>query len=117
MLIVGYAPTPSATDRATARLRRNARALTVLAEVLTLTTDQVWARFYVRGGMDPAYAEPDAVDEYLRALNVIPGGRGAAARAAFLRGWAEHRSVPAAPVVWHRYIGNTAIQVHPEAQR
>lgn len=104
---------------AIAKLRRNVKTITVLTEVIGLSVDQVWARFYVRGGMDPRFAEPDAVDEYLRILNGIRGDRGAAARNAFLRGWAEHRSVPTPrdPVVWHRYIGDTAIQVHPEAQR
>lgn len=108
-----------AASRATDLLRRNLSALTVLREVMHLTTDQVWARFYVRGGMDHRYIEPDAVDEYLRVLNHVPGRKGEAARAAFLRGWAEHRSVaePTTPVVWHRFIGSTAIEVHPEAQR
>lgn len=108
----------AAATRATDKLRRNLRTLTVVTEVLGLTVDQVWARFYVRGGMDHRFTDPDHVDDYLRVLNGIPGEKGAVARAAFLRGWAEHRSVadPKTPVIWHRYIGDTAIEVHPEAQ-
>jgi hypothetical protein len=105
--------------RQTNKLRRNLRTLTVVTEVLGLTADQVWARFYVRGGMDSRFVDPDAVDDYVRILTGVPGEKGTVARAAFLRGWAEHRSVgePTTPVVWHRYLGDTAIQVHPEAQR
>lgn len=114
-----YVTDAVAASRATDKLRRNLRTLTVVTEVLGLTADQVWARFYVRGGMDSRFTEPDAVDDYLRVLAGVPGETGAVARAAFLRGWAEHRSVaePITPVVWHRYLGDTAIQVHPEAQR
>lgn len=108
-----------AATKQTEKLRRNLRTLNVITETLSLTVDQVWARFYVRGGMDHRFTDPDAVDDYLRILNGVPGEKGATARAAFLRGWAEHRSVPTSdntPVIWHRYIGNTAIEVHPEAQ-
>lgn len=85
-----------AARRSTAKLRHGTRRIAVIREVLPLTVDQVWARFYVRGGMDLAYAEPDAFDDYLRVLAAIPGARGTAARAAFLHGWAEHRAASGA---------------------
>lgn len=107
----------AAAARSVTRFRHHVAATAVLLEVIGRTPDQVWGTFYVRGGMDPRFATPDQVDDYLRVLNIIPGENGAAARNAFLRGWAEHRSVPTEPVVWHRYIGDTAIQVHPEGDR
>lgn len=45
------------------------------------------ARYYVRGGLDPAYASPAARDAYCRHLALA--GRPSYA-AAFLRGWVEH---------------------------
>lgn len=108
----------SPTEAALARLRRNVSAITVRAEILGLTLDQIHARFYVRG-TSHEYADPDDFDAYLRVLTSIQGRHGAAARDAFLRGWVEHRSIvdPPPPVVWHRFIGHTAIQVHPEGPR
>lgn len=108
----------SPTDSAIAALRRNISALAVRTEILGLTLDQVWARFYVRG-TSHEYAAPADFDAYLRVLNSIRGPHGATARDAFLRGWVEHRTTtdPPPPVVWHRFIGHTAIQVHPAAQR
>jgi hypothetical protein len=98
--------------------KRRARATALFLELLPLTPDQAWARFYVRGAMDPAYATPAAVDAYIRALSLVPGPVAETARTAFLHGWAEHRSVEhARSVVWHRYIGDTAIQINPEADR
>lgn len=97
------------------RFRRRARTMAALLELLPLTEAEAWGRFYVRGAMDSTYARPDQVDEYLRVLAGVHLPAAAAACEAFLRGWCEHQSVPGAtPVVWHRYIGDTAIQVHPE---
>lgn len=107
-----------AAAESTARFTRYVQMLTVALEVSTLTPDQIRGRFYVRGALDARFERPDQVDAYLRILNRLPGERGEAARMAFLRGWAEHRSVQKVdPVVWHRYLGDTAIQVHPEAGR
>lgn len=53
------------------------------------------ARWYVRGGLDPAYATPDARDGVARflATNVCPD-----VAAAFLQGWVEHHPTePDAP--------------------
>lgn len=98
MILMGTLPETTVTDplldagrRASANLRRTTRRLAVIREVLPLTAGEVWLRFYNRGATDPAYVEPDDVDAYLRILAGIPGDRGTAARAAFLRGWAEHR--------------------------
>lgn len=71
---------------------RKMLTLDVMLEVIGLTPDQVWARFYVRGAMDPDFAEPDAVDNYLIVLGRIRGDRGHAARTGFLAGWATHRA-------------------------
>lgn len=100
------------------RFSLHVREVALIMEVSSLTPDQVRGRFYVRGAMDSRFERPDQVDAYLRILNRLPGDRGEAARMSFLRGWAEHRSVQKVdPVVWHRYLGDTAIQVHPEAGR
>lgn len=51
-------------------------------------------RYYVRGGLDPAYAHPAARDAYVRRL-ARRGRYGPLSAAAFLRGWVEHRDVAA----------------------
>lgn len=74
------------------------------------TADGFAARTYVRGGADPAYADPDSAMFY--AHNLIAAGEPAAA-ASFLRGWATR--IPdepgAPPAAWHRLIGTTAVSV------
>lgn len=104
-------------ELALARFKLRVRVTALYLELLPLTEAQATGRFYVRGGMDPAFTRPDQVDAYIQILSRISGPVAAAARDAFLRGWAEHRSVPAEPVVWHRWIGDTRIQIHPEADR
>lgn len=105
-------------DEALVKLRRNAQSMTVILEVLRMTPDQVWSTFYIRGAMDPRFVGPDAVDDYLCVLSAVAGDRGHAARTGFLHGWAAHRThVVTTPPIWHRLIGDTAIEVHPEAQR
>lgn len=97
------------------RFRRHSRTMAALLEILPLTEAEAWGRFYARGALDPTYASEKAVDEYLRVLTGVHLPAAAAARDAFLRGWVEHQAAPGArAVVWHRFIGDTAIQVHPE---
>ena len=99
------------------RAARQVTALDVMLEVIGLTVDQTWATFYVRGGMDPEFADEAARDEYLRALLKVKGERGQTAVEAFLRGWFTHRPHDAAldhagrPLAWHRLIGDTVIYV------
>lgn len=101
------------------RAARRVTTLDIALEVFGLTVDQTWSTFYVRGGMDPEFADPYARDLYLQALTRVGGERGAAAREAFLRGWVEHRPYDdeqGAALVWHRYFpsywGGTAIRVN-----
>lgn len=100
--------------RAVVRAARSTLVFAVKLEVLNLNADQVSARFYVRGAMDPECASPAARDHYLRALCQVRGDRGHAAREGFLRGWFDfHTDTPAEPqpLAWHRLLGRTAISV------
>lgn len=69
------------------------------------------AKYYVRGAMDPAYANPDARDSYVRTLS-LAWKRGPNYAAAFMRGWVEHRvGDVSGPFVAHRLWSGTAVQV------
>ena len=107
-------------DNFTRQLLKHARALRALdvkLEVIGLNDDQVWARFYVRGGMDPDFGDEASRDEYLRVLGKVKGASGRVAIEAFLRGWFTHRpdSVTRGqtfePLAWYRLIGDTACYV------
>lgn len=99
-------------DRYIVETARRQLTLDVILEVIGLTVDQVWARFYVRG-TSHEFASEDAFTNYLVVLSRIRGDRGHAARAAFMQGWAEYRAgdedVNLMP--WHRLIGNHAVFV------
>lgn len=125
MILAGtlYAPEPDIRRTAdvedfvryVGRAARRVTTLDIALEVFGLTVDQTWARFYIRGGMDPEFNDPDARDLYLQALTRVGGERGRAAREAFLRGWVHGHHVDddqAAQLVWHRWIGTTAIRVN-----
>ena len=56
-----------------------------------LSPHQVDALMYVRGGLDPDFASTDARDQYVKAIVTHPV-HGPAAAAAFLTGWATHRT-------------------------
>jgi len=75
-----------------------------------MTDDELWARYYVRGGMDPAYADVDALDEHVQ-LNLAAGRVDVAV--AMIRGWVEHRDAQPLdePLVWHRYLAGTRVEV------
>lgn len=101
-------------NRQIVRTARNMLTLDALLEVFGLSVDQVWATYYVRGGMHPDFAEPDQRDHYLRALLNLKGARGRAAVTGFLAGWTEHRGSQLAPVeafAWHRYMAGIELQV------
>lgn len=75
-----------------------------------------WGRFYVLGGLDPAYAAEADRDDMV--VSLLAHGRINAATA-FLTGWATHRPAewrhpeapPAPPLVWHRAFGRTHVEV------
>lgn len=94
MIVAGTLPqdTPPQSEVALRKLQRGIRTVTVLTEIFALTPDEAWARMYDRGATDPRYADPDAMDEYLRGLDGIHGDLGQAARNGFTRGWADHRA-------------------------
>lgn len=91
---------------------RRTLTLDVILEVIGLSVDEVWARFYVRG-TSHEFATEDAFSNYLVVLGRIRGDRGHAARAAFMQGWAEYRAgdEPAHLLPWHRLLGNHAVIV------
>lgn len=68
-----------------------------------------WGRWFVRGALDPAYAEPSQRD--LAAQVLAHRGHHDAA-GALLAGWVtRHAWAPAGPLAWHRLIGDTAVEV------
>lgn len=128
----------------TVRLRANTAAITkslpmasahvavLAAQMLDIATPRefvtrvearaagVEARYRVRAGFAPAYADADAVCAL--AVRVLTGAepdiaglpRTARTRiaAAVLESWATHHTHPAVPVLaWHRLIGTTRIEV------
>jgi hypothetical protein len=106
-------------------VRNMGRAMARAHEVQVAGLEQ---RVYVRAAMDPAYAEPDALDSLVRLLLRKPSavlGVGDSLflhredryrlAAAAMRGWAEHRPhewhhQQAMP--WHRYMGGVRVQVN-----
>lgn len=95
------------------KARTVARVLAFCIETRNLTADQVDARFYVRGALDPAYASPAARDAYLEVM--AQGGRHQhVAMAAFLRGWVSRSSTAIDEPVylaWTRLLGDTVVTV------
>lgn len=83
--------------------------------------------WYVRGGLAPEYATPEARDAQVRALAVLMDPPVAArCAAAFLRGWVEHRAEtsgeclcwPTPPHMWTTHYGavepGSAIERNPD---
>jgi hypothetical protein len=98
-----------------ANVRPFVREMTKVAvrlEGRVLSQHELEARWYVRGGFDPKYADPERRDRFAQVLAAWPGG-GPVIAAAFLRGWALHRDhdVTGPPEAWHRLIGTTRLQV------
>lgn len=60
------------------------------------------ARYYVRGGLDPTYATPEARDAYVKGILTVGfwDGMGHVRAAAFLRGWVEHHPEPVCECWW-----------------
>lgn len=85
----------------------------------------VEAQYFVRAGLDPAYATPEALDALVQAilgaadldagLWLLTRENRALVAAAAIRGWAGHRGRDAAPspygVTWHRQLGATTVRV------
>lgn len=90
------------------------------------------AKVYVRAALDPAYAEPDALDELVRLLVRKPSavlGLGDTLMlhradrfrlaAAAMRGWAEHRSAPVpehSPLPYHRFLAGQRVYLHADGR-
>jgi hypothetical protein len=68
-----------------------------------------WGRWYVRGALDPSYAEPGQRD--LAVQQLTAQGRATEA-GAFLAGWVSRGGGGSpAPLVWHRFLGATVVEV------
>ena len=76
----------------------------------------VCERFYVRGGLDSTWSDPDAAVTFVQAilagyadddLRWMTRANRVRVATAAMRGWAEHHSDPMPPPVWHRLIGGT----------
>lgn len=100
-------------------ITRAARELTRLdfeLEVTGMKPHQVDAMMYVRGAMDPDFADTPsgraARDNYLRAVAVHPRV-GPIAAAAFITGWVTHRAPKGQvdPLTWYRLLGDQPVQV------
>lgn len=85
--------------------------------------DEPWvcgqeAKYYVRAGLDPAYATPESRDRLLRRIltgtsdPLLNQANRIRCAAAALAGWvASHEVAEPTSFVWHRFIGGTAVQV------
>lgn len=106
--------------------RDTSEAMQALAPYLANDEARVaglWARYYVRGALDPSYATPGLRDALVAVLLsedvghpdthlLSPENRRLLA-VAVMRGWAEHRpqSPDPQPLVWHRALGNVRVTV------
>ena len=103
VLTIDTTPFVEAMARASAGMATMRRDFDHLARELRhrqqLAQAGIAARWYVRGGLDPAYADPAARDAEVRRLVRSFGTPGVDVHqvaASFLRGWIEHRSEVAA---------------------
>lgn len=109
----------AAAEEATAALRRVARVFRNQPHKVA----GIEGRYYVRGGLDPNYADQETRDALAAMLlhgtdpdtaDLTPANRAVVA-AAFLRGWAVHRPqrvlVSDPRPVWHRDFHGTRVYV------
>lgn len=83
--------------------------------------DEVWlsgreARYYVRGGLDPAYSTEEGLSTLVHELMHLPGftrRNRARMAAAAIRGWCAHQDQHTGPVLvaWHRSFGPTVVRL------
>lgn len=76
-------------------------------------------RYQVRAGLDPAYADPEALTRLIAMImhglepgtgNLSPASRALVAAAA-LRGWAQSYPEAVEVLAWHRLLGDVAVVV------
>lgn len=85
--------------------------------------DEPWVcgqetKFYVRAGLDPAYAAPESRDRLLRRIlagtsdPLLNEANRIRCAAAAMAGWvASHDVDEPTSFTWHRFMGGTAVQV------
>lgn len=94
------------------------------------TERAVWgleARYYVRGGMDPALSAPEALNGAVRAIldgsesffiGALPPSGRASVAAALIRGWVNHHEIERPEVLaWFRLHGTDAVEVTTEKEQ